>query len=81
MEFTDLGIEGTPSVAKVLSVAEDEAWQDLLLFNAFESQLQVLSWASIIGFNIVGEQTQHLHSVLHTDETGTDTSANSCHET
>lgn len=51
-------------MAEVLSVTEDEAWQDLLLLYALQSQLQVLSRRSIVCLHIITQQAQHLHCVL-----------------
>lgn len=48
-----LGVKGAPRVAEILAVAEDEAGEDLLLLNALESQLQVLSWSRVVRLHVV----------------------------
>lgn len=62
---TDLGVEGAPWVAEVLSITQDEARQDLLFLNALQPQLQVLTWPSIVCLHIIWQEAQHLHHMLH----------------
>ena len=59
-----LCVKGASSVTEVLSVAEEEAGQDLLLLNALQPQLQVLPGSSIICLHVVTQDAQHLHRVL-----------------
>lgn len=61
---TYLRIEGAPGVAEVVGAAEDEAGQDLLLLDALQPQLQVLSGSGVVRLHVVAEQAQNLHRVL-----------------
>ena len=51
-------------MAEVLSVAEDEAGQDLLLLDALQTQLEVLPGVGVVRLHVVAQQAQHLHRVL-----------------
>lgn len=59
-----LCVKGATWVAEVVGAAEDEPRKDFFFLDAFQSQLQILSRASVVRLHVVTQQAQNLHRVL-----------------
>ena len=51
-------------MTKIIRVTKDESWENLFLFNSFQSDFEVFTWGYRISFYIIGKDSKNFHVVL-----------------